>query len=265
MSPERSRVIWITVAITAFILVVSIAGVFLFYPRNQAASAPATIGNVAVPKAADPQDYLATPPATPDQSTSRKGNGDIVVIYGDKPTNLPPLGTGQQGGPSPAGAQAQGTQYNPDGSIMGQVPQDSASSASANASGSASATATATATATVTPKVPPVAKSVAKAGPPAAKVETKAASAKKPATEEYWIQAASFTERSKADNLREALAEKGLAALITVKDISGKSWYRVRIGPYSAKSEADGWVTRVKSVNGCSEAWVSVEKPKAKP
>jgi DedD protein len=253
MSPERSRIIWITVAVTAFILAVSIAGVFLFYPRNDAGSAPATFGNVAVPKAADPQDYLATPPAVPDQTISRQGNGDIVVIYGDKPASLPP-----HLGPLPGGSQ-----FNPDGSVMAQPLEDSASAASAKASGTASATATATATATVAapaPKAAPAARTVAKAPP--AKAVAKAAPVKKPAAEEFWIQAASFTERSKADGLRESLGEKGLAALITVKDINGKSWYRVRIGPYSAKAEADGWVTRVRSVNGCAEAWVSVDKPR---
>ena len=84
--------------------------------------------------------------------------------------------------------------------------------------------------------------------------------AQKPATvktDEYWIQAASFTSRGRADELKQGLAEQGVAAMISVKDISGKSWYRVRIGPYTVKAEADGWLGRLKSIAGCTEAYVS--------
>jgi DedD protein len=75
--------------------------------------------------------------------------------------------------------------------------------------------------------------------------------------DEFWIQAASFTSRGRADELKEALAEKGIAALISVKDISGKSYYRIRVGPYSVKAEADDWLSRLKGFPGCAEAYVS--------
>ena len=39
--------------------------------------------------------------------------------------------------------------------------------------------------------------------------------------------------------------------------MSGKSWYRVRIGPYSAKVEADGWMSRLKDLPSCADAYVS--------
>jgi DedD protein len=48
-----------------------------------------------------------------------------------------------------------------------------------------------------------------------------------------------------------------MAALISVKDISGKSYYRVRIGPYSVKAEADDWLSKLKPLPGCAEAYVS--------
>ncbi|MBL8968699.1 MAG: SPOR domain-containing protein, partial [Spirochaetaceae bacterium] len=88
-----------------------------------------------------------------------------------------------------------------------------------------------------------------------AAAKTAAPAPKKP-VEEFWIQAASFTSRGRADELKDSLGGKGLAALITVKDISGKSWYRVRVGPYSTKKEAEGWLARVKAVPGCEEAGV---------
>ncbi|MCX7023950.1 MAG: SPOR domain-containing protein [Spirochaetes bacterium] len=75
--------------------------------------------------------------------------------------------------------------------------------------------------------------------------------------DEYWIQASSFASRERAEGLKASLAEKGLASVITVKDVDGKSYFRVRIGPYSKKGEADGWLSRIKAFDGCDEAFVS--------
>ncbi len=125
-----------------------------------------------------------------------------------------------------------------------------------------------TSTTNVPPATPPAASTptpAAKVIPtPAVTVPVKAPTAKKPVlkptsvkVDEYWIQAASFSSRGRADELKQGLSEKGVAALITVKDISGKSWYRVRIGPYSVKADADGWLGRLKAIPGCAEAYVS--------
>jgi DedD protein len=89
---------------------------------------------------------------------------------------------------------------------------------------------------------------------PSQKSVQKSATAK---IDEFWIQAASFTSRGRADELKQGLADKGIAALISVKDISGKSWYRVRIGPYSVKADAEGWLGKLKDIPGCTEAYVS--------
>ncbi|MDA8427323.1 MAG: SPOR domain-containing protein, partial [Treponema sp.] len=77
---------------------------------------------------------------------------------------------------------------------------------------------------------------------------------------EYWIQAASFTSRDRADELKRELARKGIASLITVKDMAGTSWYRVRVGPYSIKAEAESWLAKVQSVPNCGSAnlWTDV-------
>lgn len=253
MSTESSKVVWITVAVAAFVLVVAIAGVFLFYPRNQAPAAPATVGNTAAPKPLDPQDYLNAPAALP---TETKRNGDVIVIYGDKPQDIPPL---------PADGAAQGL----DQGATAPAPLDNGAGAAATQSPPAAAAPVGTAqpappaAKTLSAPAPSApAKSVAKPAPgpkPAASATKTSVPAKPAATGQYWIQAASFTERAKADSLREGLAAKGIAALIAVKDIKGQSWYRVRVGPYSSDKEAKGWLSKVKLVKGCEEAFVSAE------
>lgn len=267
MSTESSKVVWITVAVSAFVLVVAIAGVFLFYPRNQAPAAPATAGNTAAPKPLAPQDYLNAPATMP--AETKRNNGDVIVIYGDKPQSVPPLGgpaDGSQGTAAPGSPADQGvtttttttTTLNAPASGDGSAspaPGDQSSTATAPTSSSKSL-APANSPAKVTAPVKTATKPVAAARTtPAAKVV-----AKRPAAaDQFWIQAASFTERGKADVLRENLSAKGIAALIAVKDINGKSWYRVRIGPYSSAKEASGWLVKVKLIHGCDEAYVTTE------
>jgi DedD protein len=243
MTAENKKLLWLGIAGVALVLVLAVAALFLFAPLNTTtAKAPATIGNTAAPKAADPQDFLSLPPQTlPTEGTANK-DGDVIVIYGDKPATLSPT---LPGSAAPTGAATATSQVSPDGST-----------ATATATVSSSPAALPPAAAPATVAVKPAASKPAASRPAAAKTTAKPAVAAHKSTDEYWIQAASFTSRGKADELKEGLAKKGMAALIMVKDISGKSWYRVRIGPYSNSAEATGWLGRVKGVPGCEEATV---------
>ena len=67
---------------------------------------------------------------------------------------------------------------------------------------------------------------------------------------QYWIQAASFASKNGADAARSVLDENKIPAdVFTYKDGKGKVFYRVRIGPYVTKSEAEYWRTRVAQIN----------------
>ena len=67
---------------------------------------------------------------------------------------------------------------------------------------------------------------------------------------QYWVQAASFTNKNGADAARSVLDENKIPAdVFTYKDGKGKVFYRVRIGPYVTKSEAEYWRTRVAQIN----------------
>ncbi|WP_277056249.1 SPOR domain-containing protein [Treponema socranskii] len=67
---------------------------------------------------------------------------------------------------------------------------------------------------------------------------------------QYWVQAASFANKNGADAARSVLDENKISAdVFTYKDGKGKVFYRVRIGPYVTKSEAEYWRTRVGQIN----------------
>ena len=65
----------------------------------------------------------------------------------------------------------------------------------------------------------------------------------------YRIQAASLSEKGKADQLRAELLLAGLEATTKRSNINGENWYRVVIGPFDRKVEADRAMTKLREKN----------------
>ena len=62
----------------------------------------------------------------------------------------------------------------------------------------------------------------------------------------YWVQCASYTSKKSADNARSSLDESRIPAeVFTYKDGKNNLYYRVRVGPYTTKSEAEYWKNRI--------------------
>ena len=71
--------------------------------------------------------------------------------------------------------------------------------------------------------------------------------------DQFWVQAASFTKKVNAEEARDALAaEKIPGEVFTWKDANGVVYYRLRVGPYTTKSEADYWLSRIKEIGAFS-------------
>lgn len=82
------------------------------------------------------------------------------------------------------------------------------------------------------------------------------------AVTEYWIQTGSFASKLNAEKARESLTKRALKAEIFTKEVSGATNYRVRVGPYTAKSEADYWLGTIKDVAEFKGSYISEVKTK---
>ncbi len=240
---ERKKILWVVISIGLFLTVILTLGyVLLNGVKGRGADDPASLLPRATPRIPNPQDYVR--PGTgllPSASPTAQTDGDIVVIYGQEsapPSVLPSL----QPLTSPdLASPAQGD------SILQPAAGKTPSPGWASSQPGLKPGATAANQKTSSPK-------------PAATVRPAATASPKPrlvTVSEYWIQAASFRSRGKAEDLKASLAQSGLSSIISTKDIDGQTYYRVRIGPYSTKAEADGWLTRIRKLSGCSEAYVS--------
>ena len=76
----------------------------------------------------------------------------------------------------------------------------------------------------------------------------------KPVTR-YWVQVASYTNKKTAENSRAILSDSKINSdIYTYQDENGKLYYRVRVGPYTTKSEAEYWMAKIAQISDFSKA-----------
>ena len=93
--------------------------------------------------------------------------------------------------------------------------------------------------------------------PASAKPKTAAAPAPKsePKKTQFWVQVAAYSNKKGAEGAREVLDSNKIPAdIFTFKDNKDKLFYRVRVGPYTTKSEAEYWRTRIIKIDEFSKA-----------
>jgi DedD protein len=91
---------------------------------------------------------------------------------------------------------------------------------------------------------------------PATKSAEKKPAASARTYRDYWVQTGAFSARVRAEGAKETLASKGISSIIENRDIDGKTWYRVRVGPYTSENEASYWLSLVKSIDGFADSQI---------
>ena len=72
----------------------------------------------------------------------------------------------------------------------------------------------------------------------------------KPMITQYWVQVTSLTSRKSADAAREVLARNQINADVsTYSDNKNQLFYRVRVGPYMTKTEAEYWRAKISNID----------------
>ena len=72
----------------------------------------------------------------------------------------------------------------------------------------------------------------------------------KPKVVQYWVQVTSLKSKKSAENAGEVLDENKITAdIFTYKDKKDQLFYRVRVGPYTTKSEAEYWQSKIAKID----------------
>jgi cell division septation protein DedD len=215
---ERQKIFWVVLSVSVFVVIVLVVGVLLLRQRSSTA-APVTVSPLS-------------------------GTGTQIYEY-QHPTAAP------SGGQTPGtSGTAQGTAQPPGdqqtmhfyiGEGQGQTPQSAAPS-------------------TAAPSTTPPATETPKATTPrtAARPATASSAAKKPQKGiDYWIQTGSYKSQGKAEELVTLLDGKGLNGRVFSYTLKADTYYRVRIGPYANKGEAEKFLGIVKRLQGLEASYIA--------
>jgi DedD protein len=72
----------------------------------------------------------------------------------------------------------------------------------------------------------------------------------------WWVQTSSYSKKAYADSAKKFLEGKGITSVIMNGVVGGKTFYRVRVGPYSSQAEADYWLSLIKTIEGMENSLV---------
>ena len=79
----------------------------------------------------------------------------------------------------------------------------------------------------------------------------------------YWVQTASLTSRLNAEAARDTLTSKHMKAEIFTKETATGLTYRVRVGPFKNKTEAEYWLKKIKEIKGFEGSYVTQDRKKS--
>jgi len=243
---EGKKVLWVLFSVTLVLVVVLAAGLFLLRPKT---AKPAEAGAQAPPSVLgyDAYEYvrgtsetpgLAPPPAKPPEQ--------VTIVVGEQPGQAPPPAAAEPL-PAPPAAPA------PAPAAAPRVEAAPAPAPKAEAKPAVAAAGKPAATPAAKPAAAPAAKPAAKpAAAPAARPAPRHIQVK-----EYWIQTGSYSSASRAEEVVRALAEKGLAATTSTRQLNGQTRFRVRVGPYASRAEADKFLAWIQAVKGFESSYIS--------
>jgi DedD protein len=92
--------------------------------------------------------------------------------------------------------------------------------------------------------------------PAASKTPARPATVQTKPYDDYWVQTGAFSIKARADGAKETLAAKGISSVIENREVDGKTFFRVRVGPYTSQNEAVYWLSLIKSISGFEDSQI---------
>ncbi len=222
---EQKKILWILLSVTLFLFIISIAGVVWFYPGRAADIGTKNSDNNFAKAAADldPVEWVRMGqdyPGLANPPSNNSGKEDsFSIVYGETDS-----------GESSVNLPVSDTARNSVTEIVPSVVEKTEQ------------------TAVVKKEAVKVVSSTSSAAAPAPR---------KINVLEYWIQAGSYSSKSRAENSSKILSDKGFSNLITIKTANSKDFFRVRMGPYSSKGEAEKFLSWVKKIDSYEKSYIS--------
>ncbi len=238
---EQQKILWVLLSVLAVLMVVVMAGVFLYYPGTapaQAASASsgskAPGGYQKVPSDFDPIEEIKEGEESPgleelsggpdrgEETGSEEEDMYVVTVMDDS------AGGGAGSGSGESGMDAEPVEVAVSPTRQGPTEEPAESGKSQRPASSQSS------------REKPVEKTQ-----PAEPVRR------------YWIQVGSFSDRVVAAGVRDSLSSRGIGSTISTKQVEDQVFYRVRVGGFPSKPEAAAFCRKIQAISGFENSYVS--------
>ncbi len=261
---EQKKTLWIIAAVGVFLLVVLGVPAILHYPSRNQVPAYASISPVEKKAASNgwskqTPDISAPTDLPSDLSAARVNDlvvlADNATVYSQNPTSQVSTSTD---GSTTIDLNALKNELINDAAVQAQTqPQNI--NITVNIPETKEAPAKKTVVTPYEEKPVNTVKTVQKAETKTTKTAkavspAKAAPAPAPKTEvkktQYWVQVAAYSNKKGAEGARTILDSNKIPSdIFTYRDNKDKLYYRVRVGPYTTKSEAEYWRTKIIKIN----------------
>ncbi len=262
---EQKKTLWIIAAVGVFLLVVLGVPAILHYPSRNPTPAYASISPV---EKKTPQSGWTKPVAdvsAPEKVSDLVVLADNATVYSPNAVNTgaTTIDLNSLKNEIVSDPQLQASSQPQNINITVNIPDGKEAEATVSTSASTSTTVTAKAEVKEASANVNTVKKVQKAETKTAKTaksavaQTPAASTPKAEAKktQYWVQVAAYSNKKGAEGARSILDENKIPSdIFTYRDNKDKLYYRVRVGPYTTKSEAEYWRTRIIKISDIDNA-----------
>ena len=227
---SRNRLWWVMGGVALLLVVVLTGGLYWLRPVDSVARA-----DLALPRPqqdAQPFEYVAVPGAS------------VPSAPADAPADAPAEDAAASSQPLPA------HQPRPRVTLDTQAPASPAATPEVRAIATTSARSGAAPAVVAAPAV----------ATPAAEVKRSVPLAKLAPTSplhEFWVQVGSFASRTRATALEQRLSDQGIVSRVTTRSTDTEVFFRVRVGPYGSRDEAQKFLAWVQQVDGMDGSYIS--------
>ena len=286
---EQKKTLWIIAAVGVFLLVVLGVPAILHYPSRNPVPAYASISPVEKSKPSSGWTKPAAEVSAPDKVSDLVVLADNATVYSPNVTSPAPASNASSSTVSADGAttidlnalkneiisETQASSQPQNINITVNIPETKSTEKTSEK--------TTVITPFAEPRAPKTKTEVAKAEAPkpvspvtpkpVKEKVTKTVSQPKPAAQptpapkaepkktQFWVQVAAYSNKKGAESARTVLDDNKIPSdIFTYRDNKDKLYYRVRVGPYTTKSEAEYWrtkIVKIKEIDNANDSYVT--------
>ena len=241
---EQQKLLWTILAVGILVLILLGAGMFFFLPSDStglAQNGKTTEWSKAASPAPAAEQKAPEPKATAAPKTAQTPTPAAKPEVKKTPVQTPQTPAAK---PAP---QAKPTQPSQPAQTKPATPAPKATPAPA------------TKPAPTTQQQTKPAQTQAPAAKPAQTQQAKPAATTTAAKGSFWVQVGSYATKDAAEKTKQDLTAKGYTSSIQSITANGKTYHRVKIGPYATRAEVDSLLPKIKAIPGMGDSFITTK------